>query len=107
MFDTAAGQVLAAVRRWTSGQESSHSPRNEWPTIRKLCKDVIVCLDSHGQHTLAAREYQQFKATCNTAEDVGDARARHRFLDAAEELHSTLEALSRFQSHLSAAPDSR
>jgi hypothetical protein len=104
MFDTAAAQVLAAVEKSDGGQKSDASTAVNWPSIRRHCKDVMVCLESHGQHILAGRverEYERLKQARNAPELADSKRARHEFADAAEELHTTLLALDRFQKHLS------
>lgn len=104
MFDTAAAQVLAAVERSEGGQNSDASITVEWASIRRHCKGVMVCLESNGQHILAARverEYERLKQARNAPDLAESKRARHVFADAAEELHTTLVALSRFQKHLS------
>lgn len=100
MFDTAAAQVLAAVEKSEAGQRSDGSATDEWASIRRHCKEVMVCLESHGQHILAARverEYERLKQTCRASDS---RRARYEFVDAAEELHTTLIALNRFQKHI-------
>jgi len=104
MFDTAAVQVLAAVEKSEAGQNSDASITVEWASIRRHCKGVMVCLESHGQHILAARverEYERLKQARNAPDQADSKKARHELVDAAEELHTTLVALSRFQKHLS------
>jgi hypothetical protein len=104
MFDTAAAQLVAAVQKWDGGQGSDGSLPDGWSSIRRLCKDAMVCLESHGQHTLAARverEYERLKETSRAIESDGaNGKGRILFVDAAQELHTTLVALHRFQNHL-------
>ena len=53
MFDTAATQDLAAVQKSDGGQKSDAPTTVDWTSIRRHCKDVMVCLESLGQHTNA------------------------------------------------------